>query len=329
MRRTSTQSGFTLIELLVLVAIIALLIGLLLPALGKARASARAIKCLTQLGGRSQALAMYASDFDDHIATFSWKPGIVYNERYGPAATEQEAAAHQAMTAIGELLGLELDAPPPGVFPFPAGYYPLIRPYEDVPLFSSSNSCPADRVFQSWIQTFRVDPTGDAFLDLTARPFSPFRLDVVRATGLNSGYFMVESAYSPNRAPTVSNGPTHLSWEVADEAVLGGRRVTEALFPSSKVWLYEAYDWHTNPRGQYSGFESSVCNTLMFDGSAAARRTSESNRGWDPRNATSDQPTRYVYEQDPAWEPEAPIAGEIELIGWYRYTREGLAGNDY
>ncbi|BAM02667.1 type II secretion system protein [Phycisphaera mikurensis] len=55
-------SGFTLIELLVVISIIALLIGILLPALGAARSSARNLLCLTQLRSMAQAVHIYAED---------------------------------------------------------------------------------------------------------------------------------------------------------------------------------------------------------------------------------------------------------------------------
>jgi prepilin-type N-terminal cleavage/methylation domain-containing protein len=54
--------GFTLIELLVVIGIIALLIALLVPVLGKARGSSHSVNCLSNLRQIMMAFNLYAND---------------------------------------------------------------------------------------------------------------------------------------------------------------------------------------------------------------------------------------------------------------------------
>ena len=56
------KTGFTLIELLVVMVIIALLVGLLLPALGRAREEARKTQCRSNLRQIGLAITMYSTD---------------------------------------------------------------------------------------------------------------------------------------------------------------------------------------------------------------------------------------------------------------------------
>jgi len=69
---TRPSRAFTLIELLVVIAVIAILIGLLLPALGKARAAGQSVACMSNARSIGYAAMQYAEEYGEIWDTEFW-----------------------------------------------------------------------------------------------------------------------------------------------------------------------------------------------------------------------------------------------------------------
>jgi prepilin-type N-terminal cleavage/methylation domain-containing protein len=65
--QTSARSAFTLVELLVVIGIIAVLVGILLPALNKAKSRAQTIACQSNLRQIYLAARTYATENRDSL----------------------------------------------------------------------------------------------------------------------------------------------------------------------------------------------------------------------------------------------------------------------
>lgn len=68
------KAGFTLMELLVVIAVVALLLSILLPAVSKARELARRAVCSNQLRQIGLAVPAYASDYDNEMPWWGFDP---------------------------------------------------------------------------------------------------------------------------------------------------------------------------------------------------------------------------------------------------------------
>jgi prepilin-type N-terminal cleavage/methylation domain-containing protein len=242
--------GFTLIELLVVIAIIALLVSILLPALGEARRAGRVTKSLANLRSNGQIIYTYSVDYRDQFVN----PFNRVSNCGGSDSTNLDWVwTHRAPCAIGWPYGTSQGWSAQGTETY--GYHWIAHTlFADTEGISRLNSivAPDDRALQLWFDQNIAAQTDWEWIFPSSYWYPPV-------------FWQQSERFEPVTRPVANQGNRYF---------LARNKFSDTTFPGSKVLVLESKDYSSKRQPMWNevGADSRVA---LVDGSARSVKISE------------------------------------------------------